>query len=100
MHDDFIVRLGDQADKLFFIHSGYIEILDKNGIDPVMYCSKGAYFGEVGVMITGVRTLSVRSKSNSVMYYITKDDLLSLLDQWPKELEFLKSVARQRLDTR
>ncbi len=58
-----------------------------------MYCSKGGYFGEVGVLITGVRTLSVRSKSNSVIYYITKEDLLSLLDKWPKELEFLKSVA-------
>ncbi len=93
MHDDFIVKQGDHADKLFFIHSGYIEVLDKNEIDPVMFCSKGGYFGEVGVLITGQRTLSVRSKSNSVIYYITKEDLLSLLDKWPKELEFLKSVA-------
>jgi len=42
----------------------------------MVYFGKGAYFGEIGVLLTGKRSVSVRSKSNSVIYYIKKDDLL------------------------
>lgn len=93
MNDDYIVRIDDVADKMFFIHSGYIEILCRNNVSPMVYFGKGAYFGEIGVLVTGHRSVSVRSKSNSVIYFITKDDLAGLLEKFPDQKEFLTKVA-------
>lgn len=99
MNDDYIFRIDDNAEKMYFVHSGYIEILCKNGVSPMVYFGKGAYFGEIGVLITGKRSVSVRSKSNSVVYYINKPDLLKLLEMFPDQRKFLTEVAKQRLQT-
>ena len=75
------------------IHSGYIEILCKNGTTPLVYFSKGSYFGEIGVLITGKRSLSAVSKSNSVVYSVDKENLLRILLRFPEQENFLKCVA-------
>lgn len=83
INDDLIVRIDEIADKMYFIHSGYIEVLCKNNITPLIYLSKGSYFGEIGVLITGKRSVSVKSKSDSVIYYIEKENLLEILEKFP-----------------
>lgn len=50
---------------------------------PVAYFSTGSYFGEIGVLITGVRTVSVKTKTNSVLYYIESEALLEAFKQDP-----------------
>jgi CRP-like cAMP-binding protein len=93
MNDDYIVKIDEPADSMFFIHSGYIEILCKNGTTPLVYFSKGSYFGEIGVLITGKRSLSAVSKSNSVVYSVEKENLLRILSRYPEQENFLKCVA-------
>lgn len=97
LNSDYIVKMGDSAHQMFFIHSGYVEVLCKNGTDSLVYLGKGDYFGEIGVLITGVRSVSVRAKSNSVIYFIKKRDLLCLLKEFPDQNDFLKGVGGQRL---
>lgn len=99
MNSDYIVRAEDKAKKMYFVHSGYIEVLSQDGKTPLVYLSKGAYFGEIGVLVTGKRTVSVRSHSNSVIYYIDKVELMKILDEYPRESKFLNAVAQQRLET-
>jgi len=70
MNDDYIVKIGDEADKFYFIHSGYVEVLCKNSINTLIYLSKGGYFGEVGIFITGKRSVSVRAQTNCILYSI------------------------------
>ena len=94
MNDDYIFKMDDMADKMYFVHSGYIEILCKNGTSPMVYFGKGSYFGEVGILLTGKRSVSVRSKSNAVIYYINKEDLLQLLQKFPDQKNFLTEVAK------
>jgi CRP-like cAMP-binding protein len=72
------------ADKLYFIQSGYVQIMSKNDKIPLVYQSKGAYFGEIGVLLTGKRSASVRSLTNSVVYYISADDLNEVLTKAPE----------------
>jgi CRP-like cAMP-binding protein len=60
----------------------------------MIYFGKGSYFGEIGVLLTGKRSVSVRSKSNSVIYYINKADLLKLLEMFPDQKNFLVEVAK------
>jgi CRP-like cAMP-binding protein len=93
INDDYICRINEPADKMYFVHSGYIEILCRNGTDPLVYLGKGSYFGEIGVFLTGKRTVSARSKSNSVLYYIEKEELFKLLVEFPEQKNELLEVA-------
>ena len=93
INDDYICRMDEPADKMYFVHSGYIEILCRNGTDPLVYLGKGSYFGEIGVFLTGKRTVSARSKSNSVLYYIEKEELFKLLVEFPEQKNELLEVA-------
>jgi CRP-like cAMP-binding protein len=93
LNDDYICHKEDGADKMYFVHSGYIEILQQNNVTPLIFFGKGAYFGEIGVLLTGKRSLSVRAKSNAVIYYIPKEEFCDLLDNYPKQRDFLREVA-------
>jgi CRP-like cAMP-binding protein len=56
-----VVKADEPADRMFFVHSGYFEVVSIYEKSPLAFFSKGAYFGEIGVLITGTRTVSVRS---------------------------------------
>lgn len=99
MSDDYIVRVHEIADKMYFIQEGYVEIICTDNVTPVAYFSTGSYFGEIGVLITGVRTVSVKTKTNSVLYYIESDALLEAFKQDPQQLQFLRAIGYERLET-
>lgn len=56
-----VVKVDEPADRMFFVHQGYFEVISIYEKRPLNFFSKGAYFGEIGVLITGKRTVSVRS---------------------------------------
>jgi CRP-like cAMP-binding protein len=66
MAGDYIVRVHEIADKMYFIQEGFVEIICTDNVTPIAYFGRGSYFGEVGVLITGKRSVSVRTKTNSV----------------------------------
>ena len=56
--------------------------------------SEGAYFGEIGVLLTNKRSCSIKSKCVSVFYTITSEDLIEVLDAFPIHMKFLKAVGK------
>ena len=91
---DFVFKADDMADNLFFILQGQVEILAPDNETPLAYQSKGSYFGEIGVLLTGVRTASVRIIITSILFYIEKNELIAILDNYPKQAKFLRAVGR------
>jgi CRP-like cAMP-binding protein len=77
---------------MYFIQTGYIEILSDTN-KSIIYMSKGVYFGEIGVLLTGKRTVNVKSQTNSVVFYVLKADLLEILRKFPEQHQFLLAVA-------
>lgn len=69
---------------MYFIKTGFIEILSDTN-KSIIYMSKGAYFGEIGVLLTGKRTVNVKSQTNSVVFYVLKADLLEILRKFPEQ---------------
>jgi CRP-like cAMP-binding protein len=57
-----------------------LEIICTDNVSPIAFFSTGSYFGEIGVLITGKRTVSVKTKTNSVLYYIDSESLLEALE--------------------
>lgn len=90
---------GEVATKLFFIKSGVIQVLATDNKTVIAFMSEGTYFGEIGVLLTQKRTCSIQAKTVSVFLTVEKDDLLSVLEESPLHLKYLRAVAKQRLQT-
>jgi CRP-like cAMP-binding protein len=80
MAEDYIVRVHEIADKMYFIQEGFVEIICTDNVTPIAFFGRGSYFGEIGVLITGKRSVSVKTRTNSVLYYIDGDDCLDALE--------------------
>jgi CRP-like cAMP-binding protein len=61
--------------------------------------SEGSYFGEIGVLLTHKRTVSVKSCSVSILFTVDRDELLQVLNEFPLHMKYLCAVAKQRMKT-
>lgn len=96
---DYIIREGEIADDMYFIKKGYVEVISTDMKTIIAYLGEGCYFGEVGIFLTDKRSCTVKAKTACIFLTITKRNLITILESYPKQLKFLKAVARQRLET-
>jgi CRP-like cAMP-binding protein len=59
--------------------------------------SKGAFFGEIGCLLTGKRSCSVIARTTTILRVIKKDHLIAILEDYPSQYDYLKKIANQRL---
>ena len=55
-------------------------MIASDGNKTIQFLTKGGYFGEIGVLITGKRTCSVVARTTSILYSIGQEDLSSILE--------------------
>jgi CRP-like cAMP-binding protein len=72
-------------------------VTDQNDKKFIKFLSKGAFFGEIGIFLTGKRTCSVIVRTTTVLHAIRKEPLQAILEEFPQQLTYLKQVGRQRL---
>lgn len=96
---DFIIRLGDLADCMYFINKGLLEVLASDGQSRIALLDEGNYFGEIGILFNCCRTVSIRVITLTTVASIEKDQLLNVLSKFPEHEKFLKKVAGQRIKT-
>jgi CRP-like cAMP-binding protein len=65
----------------------------------IAYLNEGAYFGEIGILLTGVRSVTIRAKTACIFFVIQKEEFIRILDRFPEQKAFLKAVGRQRMQT-
>jgi len=63
MANDNVVEVGDIAEEIFFIKKGVVEVLATDNHTVIAYLTEGSYFGEIGVLLTGVRSVTIKSKT-------------------------------------
>ncbi len=96
-HDEIIIREGDIANEMFFICRGEVEVLDAAG-SVIKTLSDGDFFGEIGVLMTSVRTASVRAKTLCDLFVLTKADFSRILTDHPQFSESMMRIAKERYD--
>jgi len=62
LRNEYIIRKDDQADEIYFIDHGIVEVVSEDGSVIYDTLSSGEAFGEVGVMYNVPRTASVRAQ--------------------------------------
>ncbi len=94
---DYVVKEGEFADEIFFIKSGQVEVLATDNKTRIAILKDGAYFGEIGVFITGTRSVSVKALTVCEFQVISKADFERLMEEYPVQADLLKKVALQRM---
>ena len=97
MAGDFVVRVGDTAEEMFFIKQGEVEVLATDNKTRIAILREGAYFGEIGLLVTQQRTVSVKALTVCVFEVLNKADFDKLMEEHPEQKRLLLQVANQRM---
>lgn len=99
MEGDYIMKVGEFADQMYFIKFGEVEVLASDNKTRIAILREGAYFGEIGLLLTGKRTVNIRALTFCVFQVINKEDFDALMEDYPEQRDFLTKVASQRIKT-
>lgn len=82
-NDAPIVRLGDEADGLYFLEEGQATVVNENG-EPVNEMNPGQMFGEYAVLTGELRMSTVKAHGSVVVYRLLPKDFLRIVGKHPK----------------
>ena len=85
---------------MYFIYSGIMHVTSKYTNETeavVVVIGDGCYFGEVSLMLNRKRCASVRAKTVSVLYSVSKASLMSIMDDYRNVKDHMSMVAVERL---
>ena len=92
-----LIRKGDQADSMYFIVSGEVEVDQENGA-PHSRLAAGDFFGEIALIAERERTATVDAVTPCKLLVLHKDDFEGFMDAHPDLKEAVKIAARRRLE--
>lgn len=81
---EFIFKQGDNADGFYFIKQGEVDILKDSKV--IRTIVTGNFFGERSIVKKESRTASVVCKRHTEVWFLAKDDFLSIVDESILEL--------------
>lgn len=93
---EFIVHAGAKGDKMYFIRTGVVEVLNDDG-EVATTLSDGAHFGEICLLTDDRRVASIRAVTICDLFSLSKANFQSLLDEFPEMRCTLETVALHRL---
>ena len=91
-----LMRKGDQADSMYFIVSGEVEV-DPEGGAPKGQLNEGDFFGEIALIAERTRTATVTTLSPCKLLVLAKGDFESFMEAHPDLKEAVRDAAKRRL---
>ena len=92
-----LVRKGDEADSMYFIVSGEVEVDVETGVQPHRL-GAGEFFGEVALIASRTRTATVTAATGCKLLVLHKRDLHGFMEAHPELAELVRATARRRIE--
>jgi voltage-gated potassium channel len=92
-----LIRKGDQADSMYFIVSGEVEIDQENNAAKGRL-SAGDFFGEIALIADRPRTATITTLSVCKLLVLHKDDFESFMRSHPDLRDAVRLAAKRRLE--
>jgi voltage-gated potassium channel len=89
-----VVRLGEQADSMFFIISGEVEVEIMPNPSKL---GEGDFFGEIGILRNSVRMADVVSLTDCQLLELTKENFHELITNHPDLGDHVREVMHSRM---
>lgn len=90
-----IFRAGDDGDSMYFIHSGQVDILTKDGT-KIVTLSDGSFFGEMALITNQTRNATAKAASYCDLYVLSKTAFSKVLNDYPEFKTQVQKVADER----
>jgi CPA2 family monovalent cation:H+ antiporter-2 len=91
-----LIRKGDQADSMYFIVSGEVEV-DQETAASKGRLQAGDFFGEIALIADRTRTATITALSACKLLVLHKDDFEGFMDQHPDLRDAVREAAKRRL---
>jgi len=92
-----LIRKGDQADSMYFIVSGEVEVDPESGA-PKGKLIEGDFFGEIALIAERTRTATVTTLTPCDLLLLAKADFESFMEAHPDLKEAVRAAAKRRLE--
>jgi NTE family protein len=92
-----LFREGEQADAMFFVQSGQLEVLHGMSEKPVAILGAGSFAGELGLLLGEPRSATLRAASPVRLWVLSRTDLERLLAAHPAIGRELSAELSRRL---
>ena len=92
-----LIRKGDQADSMYFIVSGEVEV-DQETSAPKGRLSAGEFFGEIALIAERTRTATITALTPCKLLLLHKDDFDSFMNAHPDLKDAVRVAAKRRLE--
>jgi voltage-gated potassium channel len=92
-----LIRKGDQADSMYFIVSGEVEVDPESGA-PKGKLIEGDFFGEIALIADRARTATITTLSPCELLLLDKADFESFMEAHPDLKEAVRAAAKRRLE--
>lgn len=95
---DVICRQGEPADSFYLIRLGFVRVSQQHpgGEIVLAYLSRGQYFGEIALLMGGVRTATCTALDHVELVRIRREDFEKLIGRFPAIRTALEQEARRR----
>ena len=92
-----LIRKGDQADSMYFIVSGEVEV-DQENSAPKGRLGAGDFFGEIALIADRERTATITALAACKLLLLHKDDFDGFMDAHPDLKDAVRVAAKRRLE--
>jgi len=98
LNGDYCFRIHETSGEMYFIHRGFMQMVNEDGSVIFATLREGAFFGEVAMFTTQRRTASARALDDCILYSMTVTDFEEVIQDYPKFYDSILDKAMQRLD--
>jgi voltage-gated potassium channel len=93
---DYIFRLGEEGQHMYFISNGSVEIVDEEKGIVFATLSEGSYFGEMALLFATKRSASAKALDFCDLYRLDRSQFMHIINRYPDFSAEIKQMAEKR----
>ncbi|KAL9101867.1 MAG: hypothetical protein Q9163_002912 [Psora crenata] len=94
---DYILTEGDDAKAMYWLVRGAVAVTSRDGESIYAELRPGAFFGEIGILMSIPRTATIVARSKCLLVVLKKEDLVKELPGFPEVERAIRDEASERL---
>lgn len=95
--NEYIITEGDDAKAMYWLVRGAVAVTSRDGESTFAELKPGAFFGEIGILMERPRTATVVARSRCMVLVLKKEDLQTILPNYPDVERSIREEALERL---